>query len=194
MSEEHVSTGHEEHEESGSKQEKGHGATGGGWGFFFLGLAVSAALGWIFYPNVVMSSKEQPINFSHKAHTEGAGLTCDGCHSLREDGSFAGIPKLDKCAECHATPQGSNPEEAKLIAKYIQPGKEIPWLKYAFQPGCVFFSHAAHVNIAHMECKQCHGLPHPLRRCCRQRRQRSHPAKAARDQSIVPMPAKRTTG
>lgn len=138
-----------------TKHDKAH-KSGGGWGFLILGIALGAIVGWVLWPNVVMSSKDQPLNFSHKAHIEGGGMTCDGCHVFREDGSFAGIPKLDKCVECHESAQGSNPEEAKLISDYIGPKKEIPWRSYSFQPGCVFFSHAAHVNMAKLDCKTCH--------------------------------------
>ncbi len=148
MSEQHVSTEH------GDDQK--HKPACGGWGMLVLGVLVGAAFGWVFYPNIVMSSKTQPINFSHKAHGEGAGLTCDTCHGFREDGSFSGIPKLEKCAECHESAQTDSPEEAKLIERYIQPKKEIPWLSYAFQPGCVFFSHSAHINMAKLDCAQCH--------------------------------------
>ena len=33
----------------------------------------------------------------------------------------------------------------------------MPWLVYARQPDCVFFSHAAHIYGAEMECRTCHG-------------------------------------
>lgn len=153
---------HNEHHTEHESTEEEHGGhehkPAGGLGLkaLALGFFLAAVGGWLAWPNVVMSSKAQPINFSHVAHGEGAGLSCDSCHTFREDGSFSGIPKLEKCEECHASQQGSDPEEAKLIAQYIQPKKEIPWISYAFQPGCVFFSHAAHVKMAKLACTQCH--------------------------------------
>lgn len=121
------------------------------------GFVVAVIVGWLLYPTVVMSSKPQPINFNHKVHgQEGAGLACDACHSYRDDGSFAGIPTLDNCIQCHESPQGDSPDEAKLIEQYVTPRKEIPWLSYSYQPLCVFFSHAAHDKIAHLECTACH--------------------------------------
>ncbi|MCK4727440.1 MAG: cytochrome C, partial [Desulfobacterales bacterium] len=82
---------------------------------------------------------------------------CDGCHYFREDGSFSGIPRLANCLECHEEAVGEHPEEAKLIAEYVEPGKEIPWLIYSSQPDCVYFSHAAHVKMAELDCVTCHG-------------------------------------
>ena len=35
--------------------------------------------------------------------------------------------------------------------------REVPWLVYSRQPACVFFSHAAHVKMAEMDCVTCHG-------------------------------------
>ncbi len=148
MSEEHVSTG---------GREGGHKQPSGGLGMLAAGFVVAVVVGWLLYPAVVMSSKPQPISFNHKAHgAEGAGLACDGCHTFREDGSFSGIPKLDNCIQCHQSAQGGSPHEAKLIEQYITPNKEIPWLSYSYQPLCVFFSHAAHVKMAQLECTACH--------------------------------------
>lgn len=148
MSEEQVSTG--------EKKGKNKPATGG-MGMLAAGFIFALVVGWLLYPAIVMSSKPQPINFNHKVHgEEGAGLTCDSCHAFREDGSFAGVPKLGNCVQCHESAQGENPEEARLIEEYITPGKQIPWRSYAYQPLCVFFSHAAHVKVAHLGCTQCH--------------------------------------
>lgn len=147
----------EEHVKSGQSQGHNKGHTGGGLGIFVAGVIVAAIVGWLFYPAIVMSSKPQPINFNHKAHgAEGAGLACSDCHAFREDGSFSGIPKLDNCIQCHESQQGDSLAEAKLVEEYITPRKEVPWLSYAYQPLCVFFSHAAHVKVAHLECIECH--------------------------------------
>jgi hypothetical protein len=133
------------------------GAGGGGWLVFLVGFAALQVVGWFVFPMMLYSSKTQPINFSHKAHVEGAGLSCDTCHTFRADGSFAGIPKTAKCKECHESKMGESPDEAKLVDEYIAKGKEVPWLSYARQPDCVYFSHVAHVKLANMECTTCHG-------------------------------------
>jgi hypothetical protein len=123
---------------------------------FFIGFVSHFFVGWVVFPLLLYAEKEQPIDFNHKVHVEELG-ECESCHYLREDGSFSGVPKLANCAECHEEAVGESPEEAKLVQEYVEPGKEIPWLIYARQPQCVFFSHAAHVNMAEMECVTCHG-------------------------------------
>jgi len=82
---------------------------------------------------------------------------CEGCHFYRDDGTFNGTPKLATCLECHEEQLGEHPEEAKFMAEYVEPQKEVPWLVYSRQPQCVFFSHAAHTVMAEMECVTCHG-------------------------------------
>jgi hypothetical protein len=123
---------------------------------FAVGFVSHLLAGWVLFPPLLYGKKQQPIDFSHKLHVEEMG-ECEGCHYFRDDGSFSGIPKLASCLECHEEQIGEHPEEAKLIKDYVEPGKEIPWLVYARQPQCVFFSHAAHVNMAEMECATCHG-------------------------------------
>ena len=123
---------------------------------FAMGFAPHFFFGWVVFPQLLYGKKQQPIDFSHKLHVEEMG-ECEGCHYFREDGSFSGVPKLGSCLECHEEQVGEHPEEAKLIKEYVEPGKEIPWLIYARQPQCVFFSHAAHVVKGEMECTTCHG-------------------------------------
>jgi menaquinone reductase, multiheme cytochrome c subunit len=114
-------------------------------------------IGWILFPYALYERKEQPIQFSHKVHAETAGLTCDICHALNNDGRFSGIPPLAKCAECHAVVIGNSPHEKILVNNYIKPRQEIPWLAYSHQPQNVFFSHASHIQLANLPCKECHG-------------------------------------
>lgn len=125
--------------------------------FFIIGLAVSLILGWIVFPKLLYSQKKQPIDFNHVLHMAEVEEGCESCHYFREDGSFAGVPKLDTCIECHEEVQGEDPQEAKFVEEYVEKGKEVPWLIYSKQPDCVFFSHAAHVKMAKMDCAVCHG-------------------------------------
>ncbi len=157
-----------EHEKASQEEVAEHGAAEptpvkpGNWRFliplaaFFVGFVSHLFVGWVIFPFLLYAEKQQPIDFNHKLHVEQMG-ECEGCHSFRDDGSFSGVPKLANCLECHEEAMGEHPEEAKLIAEYVEPGKEIPWLIYARQPACVFFSHAAHVSMAEMECVICHG-------------------------------------
>jgi len=125
-------------------------------GAFAISFLVHLFVGWIIFPKLLYCEKSQPIDFNHKLHAEELG-ECEGCHFFREDGSFSGIPALSNCVECHEEAVGEHPEEAKLVAEYVEPGKEIPWLSYSRQPDCVFFSHAAHTVMAEFECETCHG-------------------------------------
>ncbi|MDY6882119.1 MAG: menaquinone reductase multiheme cytochrome c subunit QrcA [Thermodesulfobacteriota bacterium] len=138
--------------------------------FLLAGLIPSLIIGWIIFPMVLYSSQPQPINFNHAIHldeeiVEGIeGDTeserCLYCHEFRNDGTFAGIPKLDKCSECHDDPEsplGETQAEAEFLERYVADGNEIAWLSYYKQPDCVYFSHIAHVKMGEIECGTCHG-------------------------------------
>jgi hypothetical protein len=122
--------------------------------FFMAGLIGSLLVGWVVFPKLLYSQKEQPIDFNHQVHMDAVSDGCQSCHFYREDGTFAGVPTLAQCSECHESAQTEDPNEVKFVDEYVTPGKEVPWLIYARQPDCVFFSHAAHKE---MECKTCHG-------------------------------------
>lgn len=125
--------------------------------FFILGFAASMVLGWVAFPALLYSQKEQPINFNHALHMTEVDNGCVSCHFFREDGSFSGIPTLAQCTPCHDETQGQSVEEAVFVESYVWKNREVPWLSYARQPDCVFFSHAAHVVGARMDCLTCHG-------------------------------------
>ncbi len=120
--------------------------------FFLLGFIGALIVGWLVFPNLIYSQKAQPINFSHVAHQ---GEDCESCHSLRADGTYSGIPRLDRCRECHESAQGSSEAEAKLISDYVEKNRELPWRVYAWQPDNVYFSHAPHKGQG-LECTRCH--------------------------------------
>ena len=101
------------------------------------------------FPRLLYARAEQPLRFSHKTHaSEQAGLGCADCHPIAEDGRFAGIPRVDNCAACHAEPQGETTDEKRLVEEYVKPAREIPWLVYSRQPENVRFPHAVHVKRA----------------------------------------------
>jgi hypothetical protein len=133
--------------------------------FFIVGLAVSLVIGWIVFPKLLYSQKKQPFDFNHKLHMGMDDIEdCESCHFFREDGTYAGVPKLAQCTDCHddiLSVEDENPkgyeEEKKFINEYVLKEKEVPWLVYAKQPDCVFFSHVVHVKTAGMDCVVCHG-------------------------------------
>ncbi len=124
---------------------------------FLLGLAVALAVGWVAFPRALYVERHQSLDFLHKTHAEKSGLAdCGECHALRDDGAFAGLPPMEKCAGCHSDKVGESKSEAILVDNYIKPGHETPWLVYARQPANVFFSHAIHVKRAKLACTECH--------------------------------------
>ncbi len=125
--------------------------------FFIIGFLASLVVGWVIFPKVLYSQKNQPFDFNHKLHLEQVDDGCQSCHFFREDGSFAGVPKLEQCIDCHEEAQGETEDEATFVEQYVAKEREVPWLVYSRQPNCVFFSHAAHVYGAKMECRTCHG-------------------------------------
>jgi hypothetical protein len=128
--------------------------------FIAAGLAFSLTFGWVVFPYLLYGRTRQPLAFSHRTHTgEKGGMGCGDCHPILEDGRFAGIPPVAKCAECHQDPLGSSPEEKLLVEEYVRKGREIPWLVYSRQPDNVYFSHAVHLKLGRLECERCHG-PH----------------------------------
>ncbi|MBF0118473.1 MAG: cytochrome c3 family protein [Desulfobacterales bacterium] len=137
--------------------EKKNTSKGFGILFFIIGVIMSLIIGWIIFPKLLYSKKNQPIDFNHKLHMASVDNGCASCHFLRKDGSFSGSPKLSECIGCHSQVQGQDPEELKFVEQYVSKNREVPWLIYSKQPACVFFSHAAHIKGAKMDCVTCHG-------------------------------------
>ncbi len=132
--------------------------------FFLAGFFLALIIGWFIFPIALYSEHRQPIDFSHAIHLENVeGDTleekCLYCHEFYEDGTFSGIPRNEKCLECHdpESPLGEDPEEKRFLEEYLSKGKEIPWYHYFRQPPCVYFPHIAHVKMAKLSCKTCHG-------------------------------------
>ncbi len=124
---------------------------------FASGMLVALAGGWLAFPRVLYQTRLQPVDFSHKIHAEKAGAKCEDCHSFRDDGTYAGIPTLDKCSGCHAAAMGTTVAEKNFIDQYVTPNREPQWLSYAQEPENVYFSHIAHVKLGHVKYEQCHG-------------------------------------
>ena len=124
---------------------------------FAAGAALASTAGWVGLPRLLYRQQSQPVAFSHKVHSEKGAMACADCHSLRSDGSFAGIPGVAKCAECHSAPMGETKAEAAFVADYVTPNREPQWLSYARQPDNAWFPHGVHLKRAKLTCEQCHG-------------------------------------
>lgn len=140
---------------SGDKKQDGSGAAI--ILFFIVGFVASLIVGWVVFPKLLYSQKQQPVAFNHAMHNELVDAGCQSCHFFREDGSYSGVTTLAQCIDCHQEVQGGSEEEKYFVTEYVQKGREVPWFVYSRQPPCVFFSHAAHVIKAGMDCATCHG-------------------------------------
>ena len=125
---------------------------------FLAGIICSLTIGWWVFPQMLYRSEPQPVQFSHSLHTsEKVGMSCQDCHSLNDHGTFAGIPKLEKCASCHAEPVVDTETEKRFVEEYVKQNREVPWGVYARQPDNAYFSHVYHVKMAKIQCERCHG-------------------------------------
>ena len=126
---------------------------------FLAGLAAAQVAGWYGFPRALYTTQAQPFEYRHKTHAEKSGSTeCDGCHTLRPDGVFAGLPNTaESCGGCHLEAQGTTKAEATLVKDFITPEKDVPWLVRSRQPANVRFSHAIHTKRAALKCARCHG-------------------------------------
>ena len=96
--------------------------------FFIIGFAISMVIGWVVFPKLLYSQKEQPFSFNHALHVAEVDESCESCHFFRDDGSFSGIPKLAQCVDCHEEPMGETEDEAIFVEQYVWKDREVPWL------------------------------------------------------------------
>lgn len=103
---------------------------------------------------------DQPIKFSHKVHAGDNKIDCKYCHTTVEYGKSAGIPAMELCMNCHVlVREGTNSGKFE-IAKVIEANETktpVEWVRIHNLPDHVFFSHAQHVGVGKVDCKQCHG-------------------------------------
>lgn len=97
----------------------------------------------------------QPIAFNHSKHIEN-GAACTDCHTGAQTEAHATLPTLSTCMGCHETQLSPSTEEAKLRT-VAHAGQELVWSKLTRVPAHVYFSHRRHVQIAQLDCAECHG-------------------------------------
>ena len=103
---------------------------------------------------------DQPIKFSHKVHAGANRIDCKYCHHLAEFSKSAGIPATELCMNCHILVREGTRSGKFEIAKVLEANetkKPVQWIRLHNLPDHVFFSHAQHVGVAKVDCKQCHG-------------------------------------
>ena len=82
----------------------------------FLGLLAAGAVGApaVFALFGSRAPISQPVAFNHRLHVEDNGLACVDCHIYVETQTFAGLPRVEQCMECHEEDQSGSSEEEKI--------------------------------------------------------------------------------
>lgn len=104
------------------------------------------------------SEHAQPIAFDHSLHAGKHEIPCVDCHAGAETRAHASLPALSRCLTCHMKPQGdvTNTREQRVRELASQRGP-FEWTQVTRNPAHVHFSHSAHVSIARIPCRDCHG-------------------------------------
>jgi hypothetical protein len=97
----------------------------------------------------------QPVPFSHQHHVGGLGIDCRYCHTSVEYSTFAGIPPIQTCMNCHSQIWTQAPV-LEPIRQSWQTGQPIIWNRVYALPGFVHFNHSIHVQKG-VGCETCHG-------------------------------------
>ncbi len=98
----------------------------------------------------------QPIPFSHKLHAGMYEIDCNYCHTGVNKGKSAVIPSANICMNCHNAIKRESPY-IKKIYEHIENDEPIEWVRVHNLPDLAYFNHAQHVNVAGLECENCHG-------------------------------------
>ena len=142
--------------------------------FYFILSGLGAAWDGLLTVGVQQGYQpEQPIAFSHKLHAGENGVDCNYCHSGARHSKSAGVPSANVCMNCHTyinegrSEQGTqeiskiyaaigfDPETRSYIEGYEQ--QPIEWIRIHNLPDLAYFNHSQHVNVAGVECQECHG-------------------------------------
>ena len=60
------------------------------------------------------SAPAQPIAYSHEIHVGKLNLQCLFCHETADKSTFAGVPPVSRCMECHIAVRTDRPEIQKI--------------------------------------------------------------------------------
>jgi len=103
---------------------------------------------------------DQPIKFSHQIHAGENQIDCRYCHFTADFSLSGGIPSNNVCLNCHSVIRNgtlSGSFEINKIHRAEKLGQAIRWVRIHKLPDHSFFSHAQHVNVAGLDCSECHG-------------------------------------
>ena len=128
----------------------------------FGGILLVGFLGWLVYqfnrsPYVTSQGVqlEQPVPFSHQHHVAGLGIDCRYCHTSVEESSFAGIPPVATCMNCHSQIWTEAPLLEPIREAY-RTGIPVQWERVHRLADFVQFNHSIHVKKG-IGCASCHG-------------------------------------
>ena len=149
---------------------------------FFLLSSAYFAYGWLMQVGIDQGYMPiQPIHYSHKIHSGANQIDCQYCHSSARVSKHSGIPSLNVCMNCHQNIAEYNGEEdlelgytkefytneIKKLYKavgwdeerriYTGDTEPVKWVRIHNLPDHVYFNHSQHVNVAGIECQECHG-------------------------------------
>lgn len=108
--------------------------------------------GYVTGEGVVLN---QPVPFSHDHHVAGLGIDCRYCHTTVETSSFAGIPPISTCMNCHKE-IWTNAELLEPVRAAYREGVPLQWQRVHDLPDFVYFNHSIHVAKG-IGCETCHG-------------------------------------
>lgn len=113
---------------------------------------------------------KQPIEFSHRLHTQELQIDCMYCHTGAEKNEQAGVPPISTCMNCHGEEEGkvgpftldsagekqlTRPEIQKIIDSWKNE-TPIEWNRVYELADFAYFNHSRHI-VAGLDCKDCHG-------------------------------------
>ena len=102
-----------------------------------------------------MSTRQQPVPFSHRHHAGELGIDCRYCHTSVEKSSFAGVPPTQTCMTCHSQIWTNSSMLEPVRASY-RTDKSLAWTRVNALPDFVYFDHSIHVAKG-IGCTTCHG-------------------------------------
>lgn len=105
-------------------------------------------------------SPDQPIKFSHAIHAGQNKTDCLYCHNYAHQSKVSGIPSGNVCMNCHLIVRNGTRSGMFEIAKVVEgyeKGQPIKWIKVHNLPDHVYYNHSQHVNVAGLQCQECHG-------------------------------------
>lgn len=125
-------------------------------------LFLIAGLGWVGsrasrspYSTNAFVAVEQPVPFSHAHHAGRLGIDCRYCHTTVETSSFAGIPPVKTCMNCHSQIWVGSPM-LQPVRDSLRTGKALEWGRVHRLADFVYFDHSIHVKQG-VGCSTCHG-------------------------------------